>query len=260
MTQPDLLPPAPAVLAERLRPLPRTATPLHQERWLSYLGRLAAANRLSFGELHRQLDNPARLRPAARQGLSHALSDLSGQPRDRLLRAIPDMPGDDGQIMPPGYIALLEAGKAPQHICSLCAAGKGATQAAEHWVPATTFLCLRHQRWTAVHEVEPQFTIADLPELLPAQRRMHRLLRRHGWRTTIGRVQPGHHDLPSLERQPRLRASLGEPPDPAHRAVRDSLPQPRHRVQGSLPPRNSRVDRATHLTCQPRPPLHRRPK
>ena len=50
--------------ALRLRPLPRTVAPLHNEGQDSYIERLARANRMIPLELREHLTDPRRIRPA----------------------------------------------------------------------------------------------------------------------------------------------------------------------------------------------------
>ncbi|WP_046496681.1 hypothetical protein [Streptomyces odonnellii] len=59
---------------------------------------------------------------------------------------------------------------------------KGVTESfgpAWHWVPSSTKLCLRHRRWT--DDRDEQFDLHTVPDVVRAQHRHHRLVRRHGW-------------------------------------------------------------------------------
>ncbi|MFG2848708.1 TniQ family protein [Kitasatospora sp. NPDC048296] len=166
----------------RLRKLPRTLPPLHHETWDSYVYRLAAANRISHLELHEHVDNRHRLHPDP-LALVDAISDLSGHPRDRLLKALPDLRTSDlTQGLPPAC-HLLDHGWRVQAACTLCLAAKGVFTRARHWVRTSTRLCLRHGRWTDTYH--DQFDVRPLPEIIQAQRDHHDLARKHGWQTAV---------------------------------------------------------------------------
>ncbi len=164
--------------ALRLRPLPRTVAPLHNESQDSYIERLARANRMIPLELREHLTDPGRIRPGELP-LPATLAQLAGQPLDRLLLALPDLatPELAGKI--PSRRDRLHPGWKIQPACRLCLAAKG-VRYARHWVPPGTTICPRHQRWTGAHG--QQFDIAALPEITHAHRRHRRIIRRHGWR------------------------------------------------------------------------------
>jgi hypothetical protein len=164
--------------ALRLRPLPRTVAPLHNESQDSYIERLARANRMIPLELREHLTDPRRIRPGELP-LPAALAQLAGQPLDRLLLALPDLatPELAGKIPP--RRDRLHPGWKVQPACRLCLAAKG-VRYARHWVPPGTTICPRHQRWTGAHG--QQFDITALPEITHAHRRHRRIIRRHGWR------------------------------------------------------------------------------
>ncbi|MFJ9085833.1 TniQ family protein [Streptomyces sp. NPDC102384] len=166
----------------RLQPLPRTVAPLHRESWDSYLRRLARANRIPSRLLHEHLDDPARIQPAPLP-LLEAICDLSGQPRDRLLRALPDLrPPRPDDSEPVASLRLARSGWKLHPACSHCLMRKGVTDVLPrhwHWAPVSTRLCLRHGQWT--DDRAKQFALRPVPEVLQAQRRHHRLRRQHGW-------------------------------------------------------------------------------
>ncbi|MDJ0342140.1 TniQ family protein [Streptomyces sp. H10-C2] len=166
----------------RLQRLPLTLAPLHRETWDSYVGRLAAVNRISHLVVHEHINNQHRIHPAPLP-LLDAISNLSGHPRDRLLKALPDLraPGLTNNL--PRSCQLLDDGWQVQAACTLCLAAKGVFAQARHWVPKSTRLCLRHGRWTDTYHA--QFDLRRLPEILQAQRDHHRLVREHGWQTVV---------------------------------------------------------------------------
>ncbi|MFI5766543.1 TniQ family protein [Streptomyces sp. NPDC051563] len=166
----------------RLQRLPHTLAPLHRETWESYVSRLAAANRISHLVLHEHINNKHRIHPDPLP-LLDAISNLSGHPRDRLLKALPDLrhPGLISHL--PRSCELLDDGWQVQEACRLCLAAKGVFTEARHWVPKSTRLCLRHGRWTDTYHA--QFDLRRLPEIIQAQRDHHRLVREHGWQTAV---------------------------------------------------------------------------
>ncbi|CAM5511108.1 TniQ family protein [Streptomyces canarius] len=172
----SLLPPP------RLRRLPHTVAPLHRETWDSYVSRLAAANRISHLALHEHINNRHRIHPAPLP-LLDAVSDLSGHPRDRLLKALPDLRSPDNTRNLPVSLQLLDEGWQVQASCTLCLAAKGVFIQARRWVRNSTRLCLRHGRWTDTYHA--QFDIRPLPEIIQAQRDHYRPVREHGWQTVV---------------------------------------------------------------------------
>ncbi|MFH8786967.1 TniQ family protein [Streptomyces roseoverticillatus] len=164
----------------RLRRLPHTLTPLHRESWDSYVSRLAKANRISHLVLHEHINDRHRVHPAPLP-LLDAISHLSGHPRDRLLKALPDLRTSDLVRGLPAACQLLDDGWHVQAVCTLCLAAKGVFTQARHWVPKDTRLCLRHGRWTDTYHT--QFDVSLLPEIIQAQRDHRRLVREHGWQT-----------------------------------------------------------------------------
>lgn len=166
----------------RLRRLPRTLPPLHHETWDSYVSRLAAANRISHLELHEQINDRHRLHPDPLPTLD-AISGLSGHPRDRLLKALPDLRTPDLTRDLPPACHPLDRGWRVQAICTLCLATKGITIRARHWVRNTTRICLRHGRWTDTYH--DQFDVRLLPEIIQAQHDQHRLAHEHGRQTAV---------------------------------------------------------------------------
>lgn len=157
--------------------------PLHRESWDAYLQRLAKANRIPHTVLHKHLGSPDRIPPEPRS-LLDVICDLSGQPRERLLRAIPDLrPPKDSEHLQPASLRLVSSGWKLHPACGRCLMAKGVTEVhprAWHWAPISTKLCLRHRRWTDDHT--EQFELHPVPDVIHAQRRHHRLSRRHGWK------------------------------------------------------------------------------
>ncbi|MFJ9855517.1 TniQ family protein [Streptomyces sp. NPDC101150] len=165
----------------RLRQLPRTIEPLHRETSGSYLGRLAAANRLSHQELSAHIQDPDRIHPGKLTTL-HAIHCLSGHPVDRLLRALPDLRTAEltARFTAQPLKPLPDKGWTTQLVCTRCLAGLGITTHASHHVPVSTNICLRHGRW--IGRYGQQLELSTVPEVIRAQRHHSNLVRRHGQR------------------------------------------------------------------------------
>lgn len=163
-----------------LRRLPHTVAPLHHESWGSYVNRLALANRIAHLELHEHINSRHRIHPAPLP-LLDAIRSLSGHPRDRLLKALPDLRTPDLARHLPAACQPLDRGWRLQAACTLCLASKGVFTEARCWITQSTRLCLRHGRWTDTHG--QQIDIRPLPEISQAQHDHHRLVRQHGWQT-----------------------------------------------------------------------------
>lgn len=172
----------PSLPGPRLRQLPRTIEPLHRETSGSYLGRLAAANRLSRQELSAHVQDPDHIHPGKLTTL-HALHCLSGHPVDRLLRALPDLRTEEltSRFTAQPLKPLPDKGWTTQPVCTRCLAGLGITTHASHHVRVTTNLCLRHGRW--IGRYGQQLDLHTVPDVIRAQRHHYNLVRRHGQRT-----------------------------------------------------------------------------
>jgi hypothetical protein len=163
------------------RRLPRTAPPLRWETYDSYLGRLAAANRVSFDDLdeiaHHYHDDPAVL---------GQLAALTGYPADALRHAIPEL--FHHQAL--GATGLRGRCPAPREFindirppCQHCAAAAGADpHIARIWATHDANICLRHHRWTGDGNDEPghQLDLRPHPDIVHAQIRHQRIVRRYG--------------------------------------------------------------------------------
>ncbi|MEU7222837.1 TniQ family protein [Streptomyces chrestomyceticus] len=163
----------------RLRQLPRTIDPLHRETSGSYLGRLAAANRISHQELSAHVEDPDRVHPGKLTTLQ-ALHCLSGHPVDRLLRALPDLRTAEltARFTAQPLKPLPDKKWTAQPVCNRCLAALGITTHASHHVPVSTNVCLRHGRWIGRHG--QQLDLHTVPEVIRAQRHHYNLVRRHG--------------------------------------------------------------------------------
>jgi hypothetical protein len=155
-----------------VRPLPRPVTPFPRETEASYVRRLGAANMVP----EVQLREPSRWLYSSRDYVAR-LAILSGQPQDSLLKAIPLL-GRDPRSQSPGRTS------APHWACRRCAARRtGTRDRIEVWRSRLhDQVCVTHRLWTgqAVESPAYQLDLADLPDIVRAQRHHHRLLHRYG--------------------------------------------------------------------------------
>lgn len=159
--------------------LPRPVTPITGEALISYLTRLACANYLTLTEVLTVLppwfstkisnrDDRARhhmLIPATAEAL-RALAHLTGTPATSLARALPAF-GTAGAHRP------VRATTA----CRRCAARRGIDQPIPVHLPAHHKVCTHHGIWLSDNG-QPQLDLATCPEIIAAQHRANRLLRR----------------------------------------------------------------------------------
>ncbi len=144
-------------------------------RW-SYLERLGATNGI---RAERVLAQSSWLE--SRQDSIKRLAIVSGQSRETLLHAIPQLGQEPGPFLTdhPDFSV-----NAP---CRLCVARR--TGSYSHFSRVSVWssrfhdqVCLRHKIWTgrSAENYMQQVDVTDLPDVLQAQRRHYRLLRKHG--------------------------------------------------------------------------------
>jgi hypothetical protein len=160
--------------------LPRPVTPVTGEELISYLTRLAHASHLTLAEVLAVLpswfttkisnrDDRARhhmLIPAAGEAL-RALALLTGTPPASLARALPAFGTADAHSPVRATTA-----------CRRCAARHGIDQPVPVHLPAHHKVCTRHGIWLS-DAGQPQLDLAACPEIITAQHRASRLLRRY---------------------------------------------------------------------------------
>jgi hypothetical protein len=173
------VPPGTARLPSCAPALPRPVTPLTGEALISYLTRLAHANHLILTEVLAVLpswfstkvsnrDDRAQhhmLIPAAAEAL-HALARLTGTTPASLARALPAL----GAADPHSPVRATTA-------CRRCAARHGICQPVPVHLPVHHKVCTRHGIWLS-DAGQPQLDLAACPEIITAQHRASRLLRR----------------------------------------------------------------------------------
>lgn len=164
------------------RTLPVLLPPLHHELLGSYLHRLADANHLTIRDLSREI-GPSRYHPRDSDDLTGwtpravtRLAALTGTTTIALLHALPvlrtaALTGQPMALRPP-----LPPWHA--HACLLCAARRGVYGLAIVRVFPHERICRRHGRWHGGGTQHP--LRARLPEILHANARHRRLVRRQG--------------------------------------------------------------------------------
>jgi hypothetical protein len=158
--------------------LPIAARPAHREIAVSYLARLAALHELPAEELRRQVSVGRRLD-------GNLLSIVANQPRARLNRAIVELLDPE-----PDWLALRHE---PQRACRRCAAGHPGGPVPQ-LLGHHDYVCTRrHRIWLGPPDLldHPQPSLDQLPEVVAAQHRHRRLLRRVGPPATFDAVLTG---------------------------------------------------------------------
>lgn len=158
--------------------LPRMVKPYQAETTLSYLARLAHANRLEVEWLRFYLSGSwshAVAVPAGR------LAAVAGFPARVLGYAIPDLGLDRGR-----YAQYYNGMGLPQRrgddglACRLCVLARGITEPVRCWKRPENMVCLRHRLWIWPGHNDDQPDLSAQPAVLQAQRRHLRLVRRYG--------------------------------------------------------------------------------
>lgn len=164
--------------------LPITIRPAHREIAVSYLARLAALHEMPVNELWQQVSRPKTTSNLTRRLDGDLLATVANQPRHRLARAIIEL-----RTPEPDWLALRHE---PQRGCWRCNArhsGGTVLQLFGHH----HYLCTRHRVWIGPPDQadHPQPSLDKLPEVVAAQHRHLRLLRRLGPATTFDAVLTG---------------------------------------------------------------------
>ena len=170
----------------RTSPLPRrlpiAPAPAHLETVASYLARLARLHDLGEDAVWHQasVPNPTEIR---RRVDLQRLAALTGRPAAHLAGALPEL-RDPG----PHWPAFRHA---PQTGCPRCDA-RHLGGPVFRILPHHRYVCTRHQQWIGPPDINrPGPALHDFPDIVTAQRRHLRLLRRHGWATTYDAVLTG---------------------------------------------------------------------
>lgn len=158
-----------------IRPLPITLPPFPGECESSYWNRLALANHVSLVRLRA----PSRWLNS-RLTTIDALCVLSGQPRQNLVKAIPDLRAND--ISPTTKPRAPAPDQVLRWACRRCVVTRtGSALPAQVWASVHDNVCLRHNLWIGknVFAPEQQLDLSRTPDVIRAQRHYWRLRRRH---------------------------------------------------------------------------------
>lgn len=163
--------------------LPIPVPPARHEALASYLTRLAAVHGMAPRELWEPISAP-RPGTARRDVLVDRLAALTGHPAGHLAGALPEL-----RDPPPDWAAWRHQ---PQPGCTRCdARHDGGTVA--RLLPHHRYTCTRHRYWIGPPDAgQPATALGDdLDDVVRAQRRHLRLLRRHGPAVTFDAVLTG---------------------------------------------------------------------
>lgn len=169
---------APLTGTRHPQPLPVPAAPVNGETLASFLGRLAAVNRTSPDALldvlppwfrvkagrHDDRWQHDQLAPWADDAAT-ALAAISGSSTTGIKNRLPAFGRQPGQP-----VRAVTA-------CWLCAAARGIREPVPVHLPAHQQVCLRHGIWLSGLGT-PQFSVSGCPDILAAERRGRRLVRR----------------------------------------------------------------------------------
>lgn len=164
--------------------LPITTRPAHQEIAVSYLARLAALHEMPVEDLWQQVSLRKTTGGNTRRLDGDLLATVANQPRHRLDRAIVEL-----RTPEPDWLALRHE---PQLGCRRCDARHPGGPVL-HLFAHHDYVCTRHQVWIGPPDQvdHPQPGLAALPEIVAAQHRHRRLLRRIGPAATFDAVLTG---------------------------------------------------------------------
>jgi hypothetical protein len=164
--------------------LPITIRPADSEIAVSYMRRLATLHDMPFAELWQQASDQRRAYGKGRALSGDRLATIATQPRERLAQALIELRGPR-----PDWLALRHE---PQRGCWRCNArhpGGLVLQLLGHH----RYACVRHHVWIGPPDqpYHPQPSLDGLPEVVAAQHRHLRLLRRFGPAATFDAVLTG---------------------------------------------------------------------
>lgn len=166
----------------RLSRLPIPAAPARQEILASYLTRLASLHGLAPRELWEPISVP---RPGGRRRdvIAGRLAAVTGREREHLAAALPELRD------PANWASLRHQ---PQVGCPRCDA-RHAGGPVTRLLPHHRYICTRHRYWIGPPDIAQAGTAlgAELEEIMQAQFRHLRLLRRHGPAATYDAVLTG---------------------------------------------------------------------
>lgn len=187
------------VVTRARRALPRSVAPFHDETLASYHRRLAAANHLHTDDLLVHVTGRSQpIGAAARHLTADQLAAVSRQPRRSLLLALPELRATtpDAATLPEHGRTIAMVNRTRRRpVCRRCTAARGITGEVVCWVRHDQNVCLVHRLWigAGVRKADQQTDLAQLPDLLAAQRRHNNLIRRHSHKLIARAFQDAAH-------------------------------------------------------------------
>ncbi|MDT0468171.1 MULTISPECIES: TniQ family protein [Streptomyces] len=169
--------------ARRLMLLPRLPDPVppaQHEIAASYIGRLARLHGLSVNALWRYVTEREASGGMRRVVIPERLAAVTGRTVHALAGALPEL-----RTPQPDWAMFRHQ---PQRGCRHCDAKHPGGEVIRI-LPHHRYVCTRHRLWLCPSDVDGHTTPLDaLPEIVQAQRRHLRILRRHGWVVTYDAV------------------------------------------------------------------------
>jgi hypothetical protein len=159
--------------------LPRSVAPLTGEALVSYLTRLAHANHLALTEVLTVL--PAwfstKTSNSDDRAQHHMLIPAAAEALDALARLTSATPASLAHALPAFATAGPHSPVRATTACRRCTARRGILQPVPVHLPAHHKICTRHGIWLSDAD-QPHLDLAACPEIITAQHRASRLLRR----------------------------------------------------------------------------------
>jgi len=160
--------------------LPDPIPPARHEITASYISRLATLHGLDISTLWTQTTTREPSGGMRRIIVPERLAALTGRTVHALAGALPEL-----RDPPPDWAMFRHQ---PQPGCRYCDA-KHPGGEVTRILPHHRYVCTRHQIWICPSDADGHTTRLDaLPEIVQAQRRHLRILRRHGWAITYDAV------------------------------------------------------------------------
>ncbi|AJT62576.1 hypothetical protein T261_0887 [Streptomyces lydicus] len=160
--------------------LPDPVPPARHEIAASYISRLATLHGMDSQILWMQVTRPERDGAARRVPIPEQFAALTGRSVHALAGALPEL-----RDRPPDWAMFRHTTQAGCHLCDARHPGGRVVRL----LPHHAYVCLRHGTWIGPRDIDqPAVDLAQLPDVIDAQRRHHLLLRRYGWEATYDAV------------------------------------------------------------------------
>ncbi|MEX5713413.1 hypothetical protein AB1484_35625 [Parafrankia sp. FMc6] len=160
--------------------LPRPVAPIGGETLVSYLGRLADANHLTVSEVLAALPSwfTTKIKNRDDRALHHMLAPATAEAIRALARLAGTTPTSLARALPAFGAADAHSPLRATTACHRCAARCGIPQPVSVHLPTHHRICIRHRIWLG-DLGQPHLDLTSCPEIISAQRRANRLLRRY---------------------------------------------------------------------------------